>query len=273
MEKRRLILDFDGTIVDSISAIVSVYNEDHKYYKNFSPTNPCDINTYEFKELALAIPEYIQSLWNQPRFFERLQFMDNAKGVLPILSDNYDIEIATLGFPPNLHGKKIWIKENMPYVKTMHLINMEQHKDKSHIDMSGAIFLDDNIEILITSNADVKIVFGDIYDWNKRWAGTRFFNWYEVLAGLTIVGGENEMIGSTIKIKLENAEDALKFLKATNEFVNHVDLKCGSIEIDGKSIIGVTSLGFPCELEAKLCSENFEEIRLFNDQMDQFRMK
>lgn len=78
------------------------------------------------------------------------------------------------------------------------------------------------------------------------------------------------MIGSTVKIKLDSAETALRLLKITNEFVDNVDLKVGSIEVDGKSIIGVTSLGFPCELEATLQSNEYEVIRLFNAQMDQF---
>lgn len=190
MDKRRLILDFDNTIVDSVTAVVSIYNDDFEYYPDFVPIYPCDINTYKFKELILATPAYINSLWNQPRFFERLKFMDNAQEVLPILADEYDIGIATLGYPSNLHGKEIWIRDNIPYVKELYLIDSKQYKDKSHIDMSGAIFLDDNIEMLTTSNANVKIAFGDVYEWNKGWTGNRYFNWYEVLAGLTFDGGK-----------------------------------------------------------------------------------
>lgn len=190
MGRKRLILDFDGTVVDSIATIVALYNEDFRYCSDFVPVVPCDIDTYEFQELSLATTEYIKLLWNQPRFFERLQFIDNAREVLPILAEEYDIEIATLGSPQNLYGKEIWIKENMPYVKAMHLIDMEQYKDKSHIDMSGAIFLDDNAEMLKTSNAEVKIAFGDVYNWNKNWTRNRYFNWYEALAGLTFDGGK-----------------------------------------------------------------------------------
>lgn len=78
------------------------------------------------------------------------------------------------------------------------------------------------------------------------------------------------MVGSTVKIKLDSAEAALEYLKNVSGFADNVDLKCGSIEIDGKSIIGVTSLGFPCELEASLHSEDFEVLRSFHDVMDQF---
>lgn len=78
------------------------------------------------------------------------------------------------------------------------------------------------------------------------------------------------MVGLAVKIKLDSAEEALKFLKIANEFEDNVDIKCGSIEIDGKSIIGVTSLGFPCELEATLRSDKFDATSLFNFQMHQF---
>lgn len=33
---------------------------------------------------------------------------------------------------------------------------------------------------LVTSNAKLKILYGDLYDWNKDWNGIRKWNWYEV---------------------------------------------------------------------------------------------
>ena len=46
--------------------------------------------------------------------------------------------------------------------------------------MSDGIFVDDSAQNLFTSNAKVKICFGDEYEWNKNWNGIRCFNWCEL---------------------------------------------------------------------------------------------
>lgn len=183
-DKQRLILDFDGVITNSIKAIVDIYNEDFQYYKAFKPVEWCDINTWSFDELELASKEYIDQLWNQPRFFERLEFMDNGEEVFNILKDKFDIEIVSMAFSPNGRGKKIWVHEHMPYVKHVEIVNMREYIDKAHIDMSNAIYLDDSSRNLLSSNARQKILFGDVYSWNKDWDGMRWYNWYEVLSKL-----------------------------------------------------------------------------------------
>lgn len=50
-------------------------------------------------------------------------------------------------------------------------------KNKSHIDMSGSLFIDDSAHNLETSNAEIKICFGEIYPWNKNWDGKHYWNW------------------------------------------------------------------------------------------------
>ena len=76
-----LYLDFDCTIVNTIKSIVSLYNEDFKYYKNFKHINWSDINTWNFTECNCASAEYINTYFNQQRFFDRLEYMDNAEEV------------------------------------------------------------------------------------------------------------------------------------------------------------------------------------------------
>ena len=56
----------------------------------------------------------------------------------------------------------------------------QEYKDKSHIDMSDGIFIDDSVNNLETSNAAIKICFGDEYPWNEKWKGIRCANWHEV---------------------------------------------------------------------------------------------
>ena len=49
---------------------------------------------------------------------------------------------------------------------------------KSSVDMSDGIMIDDHPDMLNSSNAAVKICFGE-YGWNKDWEGLRAKNWKE----------------------------------------------------------------------------------------------
>lgn len=116
--------------------------------------------------------------------------MDNAKEVLDRLKDKYKIIIVSMGVKSNLFGKEIWIKDNLPFAKFIG-VDMERYKDKSHIDMSNGILIDDEQRYLVRSNANIKICFGDEYKWNENWEGKRCFNWIE-LENYLMEGSEHE---------------------------------------------------------------------------------
>ena len=171
--------------MNTIKCICDLYNEDFAYYKDFKYVNWIDVKSWDFDELTLASRDYINNYFNQPRFFNRVEFMDNAEEVLPVLANHYDIKVVSMGYSPNLHGKENFIKEYMPYVTEFIGVNFKQAGDKAHIDMSNGIFIDDSVTNLNTSNAKEKYVFGDIYPWNENKDYKRFYNWYEVLDALT----------------------------------------------------------------------------------------
>lgn len=174
----RLYVDFDCTIVNTIKAIVSLYNEDFKYYKDYKYIHWTDINTWNFLECNCANPEYINTYFNQQRFYDKLEYLDNAKEVLDRLGEKYEIIIVSMGYSPNLRGKEIWIKENIPYAKFIG-VNFKEYDDKAHIDMSDGVYVDDNQKNLNT-NAIENICFGDLYEWNNNWNGKRIYNWTDL---------------------------------------------------------------------------------------------
>ena len=182
----------DGVIVQTIKAIVELYNEDFKYYKKFVPVNWWEVNTWDFKECNCASAEYINTYFNQQRFFDRLEYMDWAKEVLGELKDTYDITIVSSGYSPNLKIKEKWINEHLPYCKFIG-VNLKEYKDKSHIDMSDGVFIDDSMHNLITSNALINICFGDEYEWNKNWTGFKCKNWTDIKNFLLSKGGDNQI--------------------------------------------------------------------------------
>lgn len=179
LEKNKIFLDYDGCIVNTIATITSLYNEDFQYYEKFVPINWVDINTWDFAECNCASADYINTYFNQPRFFKRLEYMDWAKEILGELKENYDITIVSSGYSPNLKAKEIWIKKNLSYCNFIG-VNLKKYSDKSHIDMNGSIFIDDSSHNLETSNAELKICFGDKYSWNENWTGFRCSNWNDV---------------------------------------------------------------------------------------------
>lgn len=190
VSKGNIFVDFDGCIVQTIKAICDCYHEDFQYYKNFKPVDWRSINTWDFEELKCATPEYINTYFNQQRFFDKLEFMPNAKEILEELSEDYNITIVSSGYSPNLRAKQIWIEKNLPFCGFIG-VNMKEYKDKSHVaEMRTGIFIDDSSSNLKTSNALVNICFGEKYSWNEDWEGIRLDNWRAVHAYLKRLKGE-----------------------------------------------------------------------------------
>lgn len=168
-------------IVNTIKAICDLYNEDFMYYDNYNYIDWTEIETWNFTELKLASTEYIDTYFNQPRFFEKLEYIDNAQEIIEFLSEKYEIIVVSIGNRPNLRLKELWLEVNIPYVKFIG-VDLAQFEDKSHINMSGGILIDDSYKNLKTSNADLKICFGDVYEWNNKGIGKIdwCFNWYDI---------------------------------------------------------------------------------------------
>lgn len=180
MQKYETIwLDSDGVITDTIKAICDLYNDDFQLYKNFKKVDWWTINTWGFEELTCADRDYINKYFNQPRFFKILQFMPWAERIINELTEHYTVKIVSMGYSPNLKGKELFFQKKFPQIEFVG-VNFREYKDKSNIDMSDSIFIDDSCNNLETSNAAEKICFGDVYSWNEQWTGKRLANWMDV---------------------------------------------------------------------------------------------
>lgn len=180
MSKLKLYIDFDCTITNTIGAIVSLYNEDFQYYSDFVEVNPDDVCTWGFEECNCATSEYINTYFNQPRFFKRLNFIDEyTYKAIKDLTYYYDICVVSHGYSPNLRAKEEWVEKHLPFVDFLG-VNLKYHPDKSCVDMSDGVFIDDGSNNLKTSNAAYKICFGKEYPWNKDWNGLRVFDWWKL---------------------------------------------------------------------------------------------
>lgn len=181
---KKLFLDFDSTIVDSIKAYCSVYNSTYNHLEGYRVADYNKVNRYDLKDQCHLV-EHQENIFSNKVLFEHLEFMPDAEEVIQKLGEKYQIIICSLGTLENITWKAQWIKNNMPYVKDVVLISSAISAsgiktDKSVVNMKDSIFIDDHAENLITSNAEIKIRFGKEYEWNKNWTGQSCFTWNEV---------------------------------------------------------------------------------------------
>ena len=173
-----LFVDFDGVIGNTIEAIVTLYNRD--YNENFEW---CYVETWDFSELTKASPEKIDEYFNDQRFFEVLKPMENALEVLERLSKKHKIHVVTIGYRNNLNLKYEWCKQHLPYADFTGIL-LEGNADKSIVNMTGGMLIDDVAHNLATCSAKYRVCYGDEYVWNVPLPErtVRCFNWAQVEA-------------------------------------------------------------------------------------------
>lgn len=177
----RLIVDFDGTLVNTVKSITELYNEDFRAYKKFKKIDWLSVNTWNFDELSCASAKYINTYFNQPRFFKNLKFMPGAKDAIYDLATAFkEVIVVSMGTRPNLKLKKEWLKDNLPGIKFIGC-NFKKYQDKSHIDMRGDFMIDDSENMLLGTNATTKVCYGLKRSWNANWCGTRCKNWNDLV--------------------------------------------------------------------------------------------
>ena len=70
------------------------------------------------------------------------------------------------------------------------------------------------------------------------------------------------------KIRLESANDAQEFVNAATKCGADVDLHCGVVYIDGKSLLGVLAMGISRELSVIVQGTSVDPT--FNDVVNKF---
>lgn len=177
----RILIDFDCTIADSLSAIVQAINKefgidikvDYSCQWDFQGCIPS-----KYRDRALQ-------LFNEQIFYDNLEFINNAKDVMERLNEKHEIIIVTKHDAGGIPLKDKWIKKNLPFVHRVVYLNQNSY-DKSMI--NGDIIIDDKVECLLGGNLEdrkVRILFGD-YGWNQKIINTqglpilRFDDWLAI---------------------------------------------------------------------------------------------
>jgi 5'(3')-deoxyribonucleotidase len=185
MNKPKLFVDFDVTLVDSIKKICDVYNILYQDHPDFKPADHTKIQQYNFKDICPLLDTAL-SIFENELFFKDLKFINhNTYEVLKKLNNKYQLIVVSVGSPKNIAMKANWLVENIPFIKDYILLYNDGCKmDKSVVNMQGLrnYFIDDIPSNLESTNCENKILFGKIYPWNEDGLKNfeHCFNWNEI---------------------------------------------------------------------------------------------
>ena len=157
---RKLVLDFDGTIANTNRAMIKSMNV---YIKDVSQKVPENKAPYywSFEDLFPKTHlRYVDILFNSELLFSNMTLFPNVYNVLKDLHNkDVQIYICTIGSYKNIKLKLDWLHEKLPFVEVIPIAQNNIVMNKAIINMENCIFLDDNVDCLNSSNADVKILY------------------------------------------------------------------------------------------------------------------
>lgn len=187
-EIKKVYIDLDNTVFDTLDTIIYLYNEEFKYHKGFKEIEYGDVQTYDCKECNLLTKEHLKEYFDRSDFYKKYTDVDTVFWkVLDLIDEKgWRLVFVTIGSVPNIAAKSAWFKDCINGNYRAAFIGLIDTKDKSSVDMSDGVMIDDHPDMLNSSNAAVKICFGE-YGWNKDWKNNRAKDWaevYKILEGL-----------------------------------------------------------------------------------------
>lgn len=78
-------------------------------------------------------------------------------------------------------------------------------------------------------------------------------------------------MSTQLELLVDTIAKAKKFIATTNEFDSDIDVIRGRYIIDGKSVMGLFSIDLLKAITVKIHSDNEEEIKRFNEMMEEFK--
>ena len=181
MNKMKLYIDFDDTIVNSTKRLVEMLG-DYYYHKE----NWRKLKRYDATDLyPECTDKVVEDMFARPDFFCGLVIKKGFNFAMNILSKFCDINIVTLGTTKNLKHKFDWCNRVFDFKFTF-IGKSDFTIAKTEVDMSHGIMVDDKTDVLMGTNAKYKILIRGHRDveWNQVEDGTDIIvvnNWLGIL--------------------------------------------------------------------------------------------
>ena len=181
MNKIKVFIDVDNTIIDTIDAFCSVYNELYCDHPQFKTAESDLVKVYNFSDQCPLV-ENVLEIFEHPLFFKFARLINhNTYEILEKLSKKYKLIVCSIGTPKNIAYKARWLEDKLPFIKDyIFIANPNCKMDKSIVNAEDSIFIDDIPSNLLSNKSSRKILFGKIYPWNDEWNGERCETWSEV---------------------------------------------------------------------------------------------
>lgn len=175
----KIFVDVDGCLLDSVEAMVRLLNEKHGTNAKSS-----DIVSWNFCEVKSDLTtKDIEDLFNNPKFFEIVEFYDGAIEFLT--KYRHKIILFSKGNCDNIKHKREFF--DAYGFSDITLIGFPLNISKGFLDMQyngRSLFIDDCTTNLTDSNANLKVQFkpSDVQtEWSRDWNGMVIKNWLTLM--------------------------------------------------------------------------------------------
>lgn len=162
MEKIKLFVDFDSTLVNSKETALSIFN--YTFGQKYSNEQ---LRKQNFKNLFPLVNEkMIHEVFASKMFYDLLEFKENSFNILEMYSKFYSIQLVTKAHREEMERKATWISKNIPssLIPTIIFVDVDSGAFKKDIDMEGGVFIDNFVENLRGTNAKIKILYAPYPD-------------------------------------------------------------------------------------------------------------
>lgn len=174
LEKQKIVLDFDDTLVKSSEQIIQMLNQKYNLNKTIK-----DLKDWGYSSIYPQITsQEVTELYADKEFFKNVNWNNGTKQFLSKFKKDYNFIICSKGNKQNLYFKHLFLIAQFEEmnITDWEFIGLETNDDtdcnlnKSIVDFSDCLFaVDDNVNALLSINVPKKILIKNYaeYYWNK----------------------------------------------------------------------------------------------------------
>ena len=192
----KIFFDFDNTLVNTTAA----FCEYVKWTFDDVCISPFDVREYDFSDQMKFSKDQLINAFSSDKLFEYLRPYTGVRNVLEELQKSglFEIYLVSNCSAESATKKLKWLHEFQfdRYFTGKLMLDINKPYDKSLIDMSNSIFVDDHVLNHLSSNAKYKYAFveaGTVRNWAPTEADSVkiFKGWYTPIAKEWINIAEN----------------------------------------------------------------------------------
>lgn len=153
-----IFLDADDTILESSKTVIAILNE---RYNITPPKNITHMKEWNYRSICKHVTgKEVDEIYSSDEFFERVTINPDFLKIYERYKEKFNFCVVTKGTKQNLEKKRQYLKERLPDIVFTGISFTTEDStdfDKSKIDMSRGIQIDDRMDCLNT-NANCKIL-------------------------------------------------------------------------------------------------------------------